>query len=908
MTTDYQQTQSQGTTTKAGDSSAPMPRQKDHVVRARPGGCSPIALLRKLAPFCWVDDHFNEVVVVIIALVAVLVGLITFLQSYASNRYAADIRQSQVLATDALGYDMSSRERENYDSYLYTTWNEWDWRRSQAEGTDEALAARSGQIADMISPLTPLLDKGKPYFNPKTQVADFYAYHVDINLVTTTMLLEQRAFAIETANIWNGKADGYVTILTLLAVSLFLFGLSITIIGGLRHLFAIVGSFLVGLGLLWALILTLIPVPNVSSQAIAEYARGQGLHYNGDYKQAREAFDAALKAYPRYGNAYFSRGRVNLELAEYVAAVQDYLRAIENGRDDKSTYWELGWSYYLLGDYRSSVEASRRALEKDPNLLPVMMNTATALLAGGETEAAMKEYEQGLEKAVDPNSPVPASWNHLYLRLTVEDLDKLIAALDGQAGSYEKPDLSHVVDRAALRAAAEAARLRLKEGIVTIEAAGHTRMEQTNAMLSSIVFARSIGRNGELLGQGDSFVRGELSVVVALSYDNLPQGAIVSRRVMRRWSQEPDALEALPTMGEDITWSGEPRGTLQQVMRSPWPGDRGLRPGVYTVEYYVNGHLLQTGSFTIPDEDTLIIGSIVFAADSDSRGIPYGPASLFPAGVAEVHGILRYSGVPEGTKVRGQWYRNDKLYSQETDTIGGWGRQAFFLYDVPPGDYRLDLYMEGKDKAVQSASFKVVEVSEYLRAIGKEPDDALFHRNLGEAYAAAGDYQQAIARDKKATELDPQCAKCYYRWWSALYAQGNFKEAIEKLQKAIELRPKEYSYLCDLGKTYYSSGDDENAVAAYREAVPAAPAYVYNRWGIALHDQKRFQEAAVKYQQAIELKPDVAVYHYNLGLVYDDLQEKEKAIAELEKAAELAGRAGDEELRRDAEDELKKLG
>ncbi|MDH4138635.1 MAG: tetratricopeptide repeat protein, partial [Anaerolineae bacterium] len=413
--------------------------QKNSVSMVRPGGCSPFAWLRTLPLFRWLDDHFDNVIVVIIALVTALAGLIAFLETWAGNHYATDIAQSQALAMDALGHDMSSRQRENYDFYLYTTWNEWDWRRSRAEGSDEMLATRSSHVAAIISPLTPLLDENKPYFNPETQYADFYTYHVDTNLITTTVLLEQRAFAIETANIWNGKADGYVTILTLLAVSLFLYGLSTTIKGDTRYLFAVVGTFLVSLSLLWSLILTLIPVPTIPSEAITEYARGVGLSYLGDYEQASEAFNIALQAYPRYGNAYNERGKAHLRSQKYAEAVKDFQQAIENGHEDQSTYWEMGWAYYLLGDYPSSVEAGRRALELDPNLLPIVMNIGTALLAKGETQAAMRQVEQGLSMAADPNSPVPASWNHNYLRLTVQDLDRLIAALDGRTGFDEVP-------------------------------------------------------------------------------------------------------------------------------------------------------------------------------------------------------------------------------------------------------------------------------------------------------------------------------------------------------------------------------------------------------------------------------------------------------------------------------------
>jgi tetratricopeptide (TPR) repeat protein len=828
----------------------------------------------------WFDSHYNDVAVVIIALVTVLTGLAAFLQNWASNRYASDIRHSQTLAMDALGQDMSSRQREGYDFYLYTTWNEWDWRRIRAKDYDPALAERSSQIADMIVPLTPLLNA--PYYNPDTGYSNLSDYHAAVNLVTTTMLLEERTFTVARANVWNGKADGYVTVLTLLAVSLFLYGLSTTIKGGMRFMFAIVGVFLVGAAVLWMVQLTFSPVPVVPQEAIVQYARGEGFYWGGHTDEAKAAYNAALQAYPEYGSAWKAQAGLYLDAGEYADAAKDYEQAIAYGQDDIGTYWDLGWTYYLAGDYQASLEASRQALDMDPNLFPVRMNVATALLASGQTETAMQEYEQGLLIAASPSTAMPASWSHLYLRETVNDLERLIHTLDGQTGFYQSPDLRNVADRTTLRAAAERARKRIKEGIVALETTGSPQVQPTGATLSSLSFARYAGRRGDLLGQADTFPRGLLSVVVAVPYENLSPGAVLSRRVMRL--DLDGVLEHLPTMGADITWNGAASGTLHDELESPWPGNRGLLPGTYTVEYYVNGNLLQAGSFDIPDEDTPIVGPLVFALDTGNSGLAYGPDSIFPAGVSQVRGQFTYSGLESGTKVLGQWYRNGLPYSQDSSIRNGWGSENFSISDVPPGEYRLELSIEGQDQVLQAAGFQVVDVASYLQAIGREPDDALFHRGLGDAYAYSGDYAEAEAHYARSTEFDPQCTECYHQWWSALYDQGKYQEAAEKLQQSIDLNPKEYTYLTDLGKTYYRAGDEESAKAAFRKAIPANPAYVYNVWGNALYSQERYQEALAKYQQAAELRPDEAVYYANQGDAYDELGQYDQAAAAYEQA------------------------
>ncbi len=826
------------------------------------------------------DQQFNNIIVVILASVTVLASLVAFLQSWADTHYAANIRRVQTLATEALGYDMRSRQQEGYDFSLYTTWNEWDWRQTRA--ADEAAARRAEQITALIQPLTSLLDP--PYFDPETATSDLYAYHADINVVTTTLLMEERAFAIDLANAWNARSDGYITVLTLLAVALFLFGLSTTVKTRLRYLFALVGLFLVLLSIGWMALLTVQPIPEMPLEAIRYYARGRGFYETGRYDEAVQEFDAALAAYPDYGRAYAARAEIHLDHGEYTQAAQDYEQAIALGTADPGIYWNLGWSYHLAGDYGASLQASRKALALDPNLLPVQMNVATTLLVQGQTEAAMEAYEQGLRLAADPTTGTPPSWSHLYIRLTVEDLNNLIAALDGQHGFYQEPDLSHVQDPAALRQAAEAARLHLKEGLVAIEAVGRSEIADTQARIAPLRFGRNMGWQGELLGPGETFARGVNMVVVEVPYETLPQGAILSRRVSRvDWQ---GFVEYLPTLGQDITWSGGMQGTLQHQMESPWPGERGFLPGIYTVEYYVNGHLLQSGRFVIPDTDIPIIGPIVPAPDHSGGGRARGPAAVFPAGINQVEALFNYSGIPgEGATVSALWYRDDLFYDSSSLVLSGWGSDYFYLNDLPAGRYRVELYL-GQDLK-QTAEFQVVEVEEYLRAVGGERDDPLFQRVLGDAYAYQGDYRQAEAHFRRAVELDPECAVCYYRWWSALYDEGDYLAAAERLAQALALRPKFYTYWEDLGKTYYMAGEDDKAMEAFRQGIRLEPAWVYNGWGNALFALERYAESISRYQLAVELAPDEAVYHANLAGAYRESELYMQAAAEYAAAVAL---------------------
>jgi tetratricopeptide (TPR) repeat protein len=89
-------------------------------------------------------------------------------------------------------------------------------------------------------------------------------------------------------------------------------------------------------------------------------------------------------------------------------ALEHALRAVEAAdaaggpeRERANAYWQLGWAHYKLGEWQESTQASRKALEIDPEVLAVRFNLGLALLRAGEVEEARSEYQRALEAAND---------------------------------------------------------------------------------------------------------------------------------------------------------------------------------------------------------------------------------------------------------------------------------------------------------------------------------------------------------------------------------------------------------------------------------------------------------------------------------------------------------------------------
>ncbi|MBI1878959.1 MAG: tetratricopeptide repeat protein, partial [Chloroflexi bacterium] len=342
-------------------------------------------------PTFFTDARFERMVAILIAVVAVLAALAGYLQAGASARSAQANRDAQRFAIQAMGRNTSGQAQLGYD--LYDAFHAWSQLNTlaQSAGEDSTTRHRYEAVRDRITGLSPLL--APPYFDPTGQTwPDVSGYEADVYLVEATALTERFTASAQVGNAWSNKANSYVAHLTLLAVTLFLYGLSTTISGRVRWLFVIAGMAITGVTLLWLLLVVIWPVPVLADEALVAYARGVGLAYRGKFDEATAAFDQALVAAPDYANAFYERGNAHFDRGDYQAAAADYEAAQAAGRDDANVAGNLGWTYYLLGRFDDAIEMDRHALEMDADLVGAHFNLGLALLAAGQIEAGQAEY------------------------------------------------------------------------------------------------------------------------------------------------------------------------------------------------------------------------------------------------------------------------------------------------------------------------------------------------------------------------------------------------------------------------------------------------------------------------------------------------------------------------------------
>jgi tetratricopeptide (TPR) repeat protein len=165
------------------------------------------------------------------------------------------------------------------------------------------------------------------------------------------------------------------------------------------------------------------------------------------------------------------------------------------------------------------------------------------------------------------------------------------------------------------------------------------------------------------------------------------------------------------------------------------------------------------------------------------------------------------------------------------------------------------------------------------------------HLSKGETEYRAGRNAAAVPELRQAVRESPDSYDSHYLLALTLSETGQLKEAIEEFEKAIALATKDDSKIIafyNLANAYFDLSDYQNAADAYRNSLKfdASLSKVHNNLGLALAGMKRTSDAAAEFKQAVDLKPQYAEAHYNLGVAY--LQNGKKGEAR-EVARALAG-------------------
>lgn len=131
--------------------------------------------------------------------------------------------------------------------------------------------------------------------------------------------------------------------------------------------------------------------------AEAEYFKGQLEILNGNYYEAIEHFDLAIKHNPGDGAAFNDRALCMVELGIIDEAFYYFDRGIEAEPDYATIYHNKGWLLNKVGRHSEAIECFRKALELEPDRAVTYENLANALVNLGDYQEALACFQKAID-------------------------------------------------------------------------------------------------------------------------------------------------------------------------------------------------------------------------------------------------------------------------------------------------------------------------------------------------------------------------------------------------------------------------------------------------------------------------------------------------------------------------------
>jgi tetratricopeptide (TPR) repeat protein len=197
------------------------------------------------------------------------------------------------------------------------------------------------------------------------------------------------------------------------------------------------------------------------------------------------------------------------------------------------------------------------------------------------------------------------------------------------------------------------------------------------------------------------------------------------------------------------------------------------------------------------------------------------------------------------------------------------------------------------------ANGEVVKQKEYLdQLVAAYPNDERALFNLGNYYFGQQEYEQAIARYKKATELAPGYSPAYNILGYAYRQQGNYQDAEQAFKKYIELIPNDPNPYDSYAELLLKMGRFDDSIAQYRKALSMDSHFVPSHFGIAadLMYQGKHDDAATELQKmAAQARNDgeLRTAYFGLAVVAVDGGKLDKAVQHMDEEYAVAEKKND---------------
>ena len=122
-----------------------------------------------------------------------------------------------------------------------------------------------------------------------------------------------------------------------------------------------------------------------------------------------------------------------------------------------------------------------------------------------------------------------------------------------------------------------------------------------------------------------------------------------------------------------------------------------------------------------------------------------------------------------------------------------------------------------------------------------------------------------------------------------LYNSGKLDIVEKKIVELIKKKPKSFVLYNLFGTILVDKKNFNQALVNYKKSLEINPNYAegHNNLGVAFYKLRKFNESIDSYQRAIKIKPNFSKAHNNLGLAYKELEKFTESINNYQKAIKI---------------------
>lgn len=622
----------------------------------------------------------------------------------------------------------------------------------------------------------------------------------------------------------------------------------------------------------------------------------------GQYKQARLMYLNAIKADPRFGEAYYKLALTNLRLGAYAEALGNLQRTVEMQPDNMDAHSKLADFY--LNVYASNPGKNKNLINDIKDLSARMEKRAKGsyedLRLKGFLHLADNKPEEALEKFREADKKKP---DQQVLQMTIA---RTLLALkrNDEASAYLNSMIAKdktfgaaydlLYGLAMLQSKPEEAEKVLlkrvennpKESANRMRLAAHyfvgRRLPDMEKVLNDMLTNRTNFANA-YLDVGDFYYRirdydraastwmegGKVEparmrvfekriIEVRVAQNRSAEALELCEKILKEDKNDPEAIAMRASLW---LYAGKPDqintaiSELQSVVSK--------MPENFVLRYNLGRALMSKGD---------IDGARVQLADALKYRPDYLPARLALAQILVARGehaaamsatneILQIDPVNQYARlIRSQSllaqgkFTDSKAVLEETIKINPEQRDA---------KYQLGFVMFKEGKYGEAESL-------FQKIYAQSPPDMRGLMGLVEVYAAQGKSDKALQALDEAIAKYPKTTMLQVAWANIAVRSGKIDQGIAMFRKVLETDPKNFDLHMRIAESLRQKGDIPQAIEVWKKAGELMPTHIaplINR-AVALDSSNRKSEAAPLYEQVLKAEPDnvMALNNYSFFL------------------------------------------